>query len=72
MEEHPNKEENKKRTLYPTNEDLNAIFFELIEEDIQINKVTIATELAVEENKKKGEDRQRTNSQRIPQIPGHL
>ena len=53
MEEHPDEEENKKRTLYPTNEDLNAIFFELIKEDIQINKVTVAMELAVEENKKK-------------------
>ena len=55
MEEHPDEEENKNQTLYPTNEDLNAIFFELTEEDIQINKVTIATELAVEENKKKEE-----------------
>ena len=50
MEEHPDKEGNKNRTLYPTNKDLNAILFELIEEDIQINKVTIAMELAVEEN----------------------
>ena len=63
MEEHPDEEENKKRTLYPTNEDLNAIFFELIEEDIQINKVTVATELAVEQNKKKKE---KTDKELIP------
>ena len=50
MEELPNEEEQKNRTLYLTNEDLNAILLELIEESIQINKVTIATELAAKEN----------------------
>ena len=70
MEEHPDKEENKNQTLYLTNKDLNAILLELIEEDIQISKVTIAMELAAEENKKKkGEDWQGTNPQRIPRIP---
>ena len=53
MEELPDEEELKNRTLYLTNKDLNAILLELIEEDIRINKVTIATELAAEENQKK-------------------
>ena len=63
MEEHPDEEENKNRTLYPTNEDLNAILLELIKENIQINKVTIATELATEENQKKEE---KTDKELIP------
>ena len=53
MEEHSDEEENKNRTLYLTNEDLNAILLELIKEDVQISKVTITMELATEENKKK-------------------
>ena len=53
MKEHPDKQENKNWTLYPTNKDLNAILLELIKENIQIKKVTIATELATKENQKK-------------------
>ena len=64
MEELPDKEELKNRTLYPTNENLNAILLELIEEGIQINKVTIATELAAEENQKKEE---KTDAELVPQ-----
>ena len=63
MEEHPDEEENKNWTLYPTNKDLNAILLELIEEDIQISKVTIAMELATEENWKKEE---KTDKELIP------
>ena len=63
MEEHPDKEENKNHTLYPTNEDLNAILLKLIKKDIQINKVTIAMELAVEENQKK---EKKTDKELIP------
>ena len=63
MEEHPDEEENKNRTLYLTNKDLNAILLELIEEDIQISKVTIAMELAIKENKKKEE---KTDKELIP------
>ena len=63
MEEHPNKEEIKNQTLYPTNKDLNAILLELIKEDIQIGKVTIATELAAKENRKKEE---KTDKELIP------
>ena len=47
------KKNQKNRTLYLTNKDLNTILLELIEEGVQINKVTIATELATEENQKK-------------------
>ena len=50
MEELPGKEELKNKTLHLTNEDLNAVLLELMEEDIQINKVTIATKLAAKEN----------------------
>ena len=64
MEELPDEEELKNRTLYPTNEDLNAILLELIEEGIQINKVTIVTELATEESWKKEE---KTDKELVPQ-----
>ena len=64
MEELPDKEELKNRTLYPTNKDLNAILSELIKEGIQINKVIIAIELAAEENRKKEE---KTNEELVPQ-----
>ena len=63
MKEHPNKEENENWTLYPTNKDLNAILLELIEKDIQINKVTIAMELVVKENRKK---EKKTDKELIP------
>ena len=63
MEEHPDEEENKNWTLYPTNEDMNAILLELIKENVQINKVTIATELAAKENRKKEE---KTDKELIP------
>ena len=64
MEELPDKEELKNRTLYLTNKDLNAILLELIEEGIQINKVTIATELATKEDWKKEE---KTDKELVPQ-----
>ena len=64
MEELPDKEELKNRTLYLTNKDLNAVLLELIEEGIQINKVTIATKLAAKENWKKEE---KTDKELAPQ-----
>ena len=64
MEEHSDEEENKNRTLYPANKDLNAILLELIKEDIQISKITIATELAAEQNRKKEE---KTDKELIPE-----
>ena len=63
MEEHPDKEENKNRTLYLTNEDQNTILLELIKEDIQISKITIAMELVAKENRKQEE---KTNKKLIP------
>ena len=63
MEEHSDEEENK-NLLYPTNKDLNAILLELIKEDIQISKITIATELAAEQNQKKEE---KTDKELIPE-----
>ena len=38
MEELPDEEEQKNRTLYLTNEDLKAVLLELIEENIQSTK----------------------------------
>ena len=64
MEEVPDKGELKNRTLYLTNKDLNAVLLELMEESIQINKVTIATELAAKENQKKEE---KIDKELIPQ-----
>ena len=32
---------------------MNAIFMELLDKEIGINKINVATELAIEENKKK-------------------
>ena len=64
MEELPDKEELKNRTLYLTNEDLNVVLLELMEENIQVNKVTIATELAAEENWMKEE---KTDKKLVPQ-----
>ena len=34
---------------------MNAIFMEILDEEIKINKINIATELAIEDNKKKTE-----------------
>ena len=55
MEEQPDKEEWKNWTINPINEDMNAIFIELLDEEMEINKINIATELAIEDNKKKTE-----------------
>ena len=64
MEEHSDEEENKNWTLYLTNKDLNAILLELIKKDIQISKITIAMELAAEQNQKKEE---KTDKELIPE-----
>ena len=53
MEEQPDVEEWKTRTRNPINKNMNVIFMELLDEEIGINKINIATELAIEENKKK-------------------
>ena len=64
-------EENKNRTLYLANKDLNAILLELIKEDIQISKITIATELAAEQNQKKEEktDKDVFSEEKVAQFP---
>ena len=54
----------KKQDPLPNNKDLNAILLKLIEEGTQINKVTIATELATEGNWKKKE---KTDEELVPQ-----
>ena len=53
IEEQPDKEEWKTRTRNPINKNINAIFMELLDKEIRINKINVATELAIEENKKK-------------------
>ena len=53
IEEQPDEEEWKNQTKNPINEDMNAIFIELFDEEMEINKINIATELAIEDNKKK-------------------
>ena len=63
MEEQPDKEEWKNQTRNPINEDMNAIFIELLDEEMEINKNNIATELAIEDNKKKTE---KTDEELIP------
>ena len=42
---------------------MNAIFIELFDEEMEINKINIATELAIEDNKKKTE---KTDEELIP------
>ena len=53
IEEQPDEEEWKIRTRNPINKNMNAIFMELLDQKIRINKINVATELAIEENKKK-------------------
>ena len=71
MEEHPDKEENKNQTLYPTNEDLNAILLERERHTNQQSHHCYGTS-SWRKLEKRGEYQQRTNSQRIRRIPGRL
>ena len=48
---------------------MNAIFMELLDEEIGINKINIATELAIEENRKKTE---KTDEELVSQILGRF
>ena len=63
MEEQPDEEEWKNQTRNPINKDMNAIFIEFFDEEMEINKINIATELAIEDNKKKTE---KTDEELIP------
>ena len=51
------------RTRNPINKNTNAIFMELLDKEIGINKINVATELAIEENKKKTE---KTDKELVP------
>ena len=42
---------------------MNTIFMELLDEEMEINKISIATKLAIEDNKKKTE---KTDKELIP------
>ena len=53
IKEQPDKEDWKTWTRDPINEDMNAIFMELLDEEMNINKINVATELTIKENKKK-------------------
>src|SRR5277367_2190546 len=64
MEEEIDEEESKNQTQNPLQEDANCILIELLEEMAWINKMNIATELAIEENKKKTE---LTNEEIVPE-----
>ena len=50
--------------INPIKEDMNVILLELIEETIGVNKINIATKLAIEENKKK---EKKINEELIPE-----
>ena len=64
MEEQPDKKEWKTRTRNPINKNMNVIFMELLDKEIGINKINIATKLAIEENKKKTE---KTDKELVPE-----
>ena len=55
MQEQLDKEEWKTWTRNPINKNMNAIFMELLDKEMEINKINIATDLAIKENKKKTE-----------------
>ena len=55
MEEQPDEEEWKIWTRNPINKNMNALFMELLDEEMEINKINVATKLAIKENKKKTE-----------------
>ena len=55
IEEQPDEEEWKTWTRNSINKNMNAIFMELLDKEMEINKINIATKLAIKENKKKAE-----------------
>ena len=63
IEEQLDEEEWKTRTRNPINKNMNAIFMELLNKEIRINKINVATELAIKENKKKTE---KTDKELVP------
>ena len=63
VEEIADEEERKNYTKNPIKEDKNAILIKLLEETTWINKMNVATELAIKENDKKEE---KTNEELVP------
>ena len=63
VEEIVDEEETRNHTRNPIEEDKNTILIELLEEMAWINKMNIATELAIKENDKREE---KTNEELIP------
>ena len=55
IEEKLDKEERKIQTINPIKEEVNTILLDLMDKTIDVNKINIATELAIEENRKKEE-----------------
>ena len=63
MEEQVNKEEERNHIQNPINLNVNAIFIELCKE-VNVNKINVATKLAIEENRKKEE---KTDKELVPE-----
>ena len=63
IKEQTDEEEQKTQTRNQTSKNKNTIFLELLDKEIGINKINVATELAIEENKKKTE---KTDKELIP------
>ena len=63
VEEIADKEETKNYTKNPIEEDKNAILIELLEGTTWINKMNVATELAIKKNNKKEE---KTDKELVP------
>ena len=63
VEEIVDEEETRNHTKNPIEEDKNTILVELLEETAWINKMNVATELAIKENDKKEE---KTNKELVP------
>ena len=55
IEEQLDKEEGKTQMINPIKGEINTILLELMDKTIDVNKINIATELAIEENRKKEE-----------------
>ena len=72
IEEQPDEKEWKTWTRNPINKNMNVIFMELLDKEIGINKINVATELAIEENKKKTENRRGTSTPRVSWIFGRF
>ena len=63
IEEQADKEDRKTQMISPIKIDMNTILLELMEEIIDINKINVATKLAIEENRKKEE---KTDEEWVP------